>query len=535
MTDKDQEVRQVATNVVESLSAIEESFRRAKLELLRKESELFKPLYAKREKLTSAIPHFWSTVLSIEDELAPVIGEGEADLLKSCTSFRVERLDSDPRDFSLTMTFSRNGYLENASCDIAKDFKFDGGRLTSNVVKLDWQKGRDLPALAATQDRLSFFSLFSFVGTADDTDRETTAENEDEEGGEDEDDPQLVLEDMAMLLADEVYPHALSYFTDALLPPETPAESPMVKAVGGGVSRRTVVGETTSGSETPFMALESMTTSFLDQQERVNASRQTNGQDPLPSGSNKNVVIDASIGAGKSHQLSEVKGDVERYAGTVSTDLPDFILRHRTESIAAFNELKMITLNEAQFLHFLTSQGRCKRVLEIGCFTGFSAMVLADAGAEEVLTCELDPELASFAKLALFSAGLGDRVTVLVGDAHVTVADSALVRGKFDLVFIDAEKEGYASYLATVLRRGLLAPGGVVVADNTLRRGCVATEKLPERQHTAETREERTRNDAFESGVRAMREFNAFVKSRDELESVLLPAWDGCTLIRYKR
>lgn len=491
MSGQDQKVKEIASNVVDSLAKIEESFRLAKLELLKQESALFRPLYQKREKLTSAIPRFWSTVLSIEDELAPFIKEPEADLLKSCQLLRVERLD-DPRDFSLTMRFSENVYLEDK--EVVKNFKFDGGRLTSKDIKLQWKQGKDLVSKAAAEDRLSFFSLFSFVGTREDEDTDM----------DDEDDPQLIMEDMAMLLADEVYPHALSYFTDALAPPDTPAESPFL-------------GARSSGVNTPYMALESMTTSFLDQQELTAKSPQT-----------------VDVSSGKSQYLSKNKSQVEQYAAGISSPLPAFLSKHRQESIDAFNEVKMVTVNEAQFLMFLVRSLGTKSVLEIGCFTGFSAMCMAHAGASDIVTLEIDAELGSFAKLGIHSAGLNESIRVVVGDAHTSIVDRNVVQGPFDLIFIDAEKPGYIAYLTTILQKKLLAPRGIIIADNTLRRGCVAESTLPARHYTSETTEQKLLNDDFEAGVIAIKAFNEFVKSREELEQVLVPVYDGITLMRYK-
>lgn len=513
MAQEDEKIKEIAGNVVEALAGIEESFRRAKLELLKKENDLFKPLYAKREKLTAAIPRFWSTVLSIEDELLPYIKDRESDLLKSCTSLKIDRLD-DPRDFCLSLSFSRNSYLENSSLNMTKQFKFDGGRLTSKPIKLDWKEGKNLIELAEREGRLSFFSILTFVGTDEDTqpDRmngksfETENDNDDDEDEEEEEkeDPQLVLEDMAMLLADEVYPHALSYFTDALAPPDTPAATPPLLPTTASVND--------SGASTP---LESMSHSFLDAQAVAVDSRATH------------------IGRGKNFQLVENAAAVEGYADTVSLTFPDWLLQHRSESIAAFNEIKMVTTNEAQFLYFLARMQKTERVLEIGCFTGFSALVFALAGANEVQTCECDAALASFAKLAIHKAGLSSVVSVLTGDAHSTLRDSQRVRGPYDLIFIDAEKEGYTAYLKLILSRNLLAPTGVIVADNTLRRGCVAID-LPVRHKVTESREAARTNDDFEQGVNAIKDFNTFVAGLDNLESVLVPCWDGVTLIRYK-
>lgn len=505
------EVKKLASNVVDTLAGIEESFRLAKLELLRKEAELFRPLYAKREKITSAIPRFWSTVLSIEDELEPYIKEGEADLLKSCSKFSIERSSQDPRNFTMSIHFTENAYLEATSCSLVKQFKFDGGRLTSDVVTINWKQAKDLVKIAASESRLSFFSLFSFVGMPED-EVEGAMDVDDEE----EENEQLVLEDMAMLLADEVYPHALSYFTDALAPPETPAESPHLKAMQNGNEKAH------SGTETPYLALESMTTSFLDQQEVKGNT--THLGDPK-----------VDVVGGKNHHLGKNSKAIEQYAESKSLQFSDRLKRHREESIEAFNELKMITINEAQFLHFLISSLKVEKVLEIGCFTGYSALVFAHAGAKEIITCEIDPELASFAKLGIHEAGFADTIRVVVGDAHEKIKDRQTVQGPFDLIFIDAEKEGYQDYLLTILDRNLLRKnGGLIIADNTLRRGAVASMEFPERHRVLESPLEKKRNDEFESGVQAIRQFNDFVHSRADLETVLVPCWDGLSLIRYK-
>ena len=461
---QDDKIKEVAGNVVEALAGIEESFRLAKLELLKNEAALLQPLYAKRSKLTSAIPRFWSTVLSIEDELLPYIKEQEADLLKSCYDLKIERM-ADPRDFTLSMSFSKNAYLETSSLNLTKHFKFEGGRLTSNVVKLDWKAGKSIIQSAQDENRLSFFSLLAFTGT------------EEEWNDPDEEDPQLILEDMAMLLADEIYPHALSYFTDALAP------------------------DTESGTSTP---LESMSHSFLDAQAATTTT---------------------TTGQGKNSHLTENFGVIEAYAERKSSQLPQYILSHREESINAFNEVKMITTNEAQFLHFLVSMHRNPKVLEIGCFTGFSALVMADAGAV-VTTLELDPELSSFAKLAIHKAGKS--VDVITGDAHKTILT---LKETYDIIFIDAEKEGYCEYLRQIKARKLLSKGGLIIADNTLRRGQVAME-FPGRHKVTESPALRSTNDEFEAGVIAIREFNDMVAADSSLSTVVVPCWDGVTLIK---
>lgn len=95
---------------------------------------------------------------------------------------------------------------------------------------------------------------------------------------------------------------------------------------------------------------------------------------------------------------------------------------------------------------------------------------------------------------------------------------------QFDLVFIDADKEGYIGYLLQVLELKLLAPNGVIFADNTLNRGLVAnTENNP----AASSQKQVVR-------ARHLDAFNRFVVEHQELESVIVPAFDGLSMIRYK-
>ncbi|MDL5156400.1 O-methyltransferase [Actinomycetospora termitidis] len=168
---------------------------------------------------------------------------------------------------------------------------------------------------------------------------------------------------------------------------------------------------------------------------------------------------------------------------------------------------------EGRFLAMLAHATRARRVLEVGMFTGYSALALAEALPDDgsVVALELDESVAAFAQEQFARSSAGRRIDVRVGPAAETLR--ALAGESFDLVFVDADKAGYADYLETVLTTGLLAPGGLVCVDNTLMQG----------QPWA--------GPDTENG-RAIAEFNAAVAADPRVEQVVVPLRDGITLIR---
>lgn len=171
---------------------------------------------------------------------------------------------------------------------------------------------------------------------------------------------------------------------------------------------------------------------------------------------------------------------------------------------------------EGQLLKFLVRMRGARRVLEIGMFTGYSALAMAEALPYDgvVIACELDAEVARLARASFDASAVGRRIHVEVGPAMTTLGRLVDERvPPFDLVFIDADKPGYRDYLEFLLDSPLLAPGAVVAVDNTLLQG----------EPWAQTR---SRNgDAIAS-------FNAAVTADPRVEQVLLPLRDGLTLIR---
>jgi caffeoyl-CoA O-methyltransferase len=148
-------------------------------------------------------------------------------------------------------------------------------------------------------------------------------------------------------------------------------------------------------------------------------------------------------------------------------------------------------------------------VLEIGTFSGYSAMAMAGGLPPDgrIVTCELSPERAEFARGYFDRSPWSDRIDVRVGPALDTVDG---LDGPFDFVFIDADKDGYTGYYEAVVPK--LSPRGVIAVDNTLSGGDVA--------------------DPVDERDRAMAAFNAHVQADGRTENVVLSVRDGVTLIR---
>ena len=131
-----------------------------------------------------------------------------------------------------------------------------------------------------------------------------------------------------------------------------------------------------------------------------------------------------------------------------------------------------------KLLHLLALTANARRILELGTLRGYSAIWLARAlpAGGELVTLELDPGFAAAARENVDRAGVGDRVDIRVGPAMDSLAT---VEGPFELVFLDADKQSMPEYFATTLP--LVAPGGLIVGDNTVRGGAVVDDDGDER------------------------------------------------------
>jgi caffeoyl-CoA O-methyltransferase len=170
---------------------------------------------------------------------------------------------------------------------------------------------------------------------------------------------------------------------------------------------------------------------------------------------------------------------------------------------------------EGQALKALVRVTRARRVLEVGMFTGYSALAMAEALPDDgtVVALELDADVAAFAQESFDQSPDGYKIDVRVGPATESLA---ALDEPFELVFVDADKAGYRGYVDHVLEHGLLAPDGLIAVDNTLMQG------LP-----WGAGEPTANGDAIAA-------FNEAVAADPRVEQVLLPVRDGLTLITRK-
>lgn len=207
----------------------------------------------------------------------------------------------------------------------------------------------------------------------------------------------------------------------------------------------------------------------------------------------------------------------------VSPDIEAYARAHSAKPDALFEELTRETYEkmsapqmqvgplEGAFLKLLVKLTGARRILEIGMFTGYSALMMAEGLPEdgELVTCDIDPKAEEIARRYFARSPHGKKIQVRMGPALKTIAS---LEGTLDLVFIDADKENYVAYFDAVLPR--LKQGGLIVADNTLWSG-------------------RVLNPQAESD-RAIVAFNDKVANDPRVETALLTVRDGMLLARKR-
>lgn len=214
-------------------------------------------------------------------------------------------------------------------------------------------------------------------------------------------------------------------------------------------------------------------------------------------------------------------------------DISEYIESHSSAEGALLEQITRCTYLGALNPHMLSGQvqGRLlsllskmigpKRIVELGTYTGYSALCMAEGLCEggRLVTIEHNDELEEMIRRNFSLSPLGGSIDLVIGDAKEYLRDNGCTLkqdGGIDLVFIDADKREYGAYLSLV--QPLVREGGWILADNTLWGGHVVDSAYDKEKQTI-----------------GLRVFNDMVASDDRLEKVIVPIRDGLTIIRKIR
>ena len=172
---------------------------------------------------------------------------------------------------------------------------------------------------------------------------------------------------------------------------------------------------------------------------------------------------------------------------------------------------------QGQLMRMIAQMCGAKRILELGTFTGYSAICMASGLPEDghLDTLELNDELEDLILEGFDKAGLSDRIGLHIGDCKETLKRFREEQRRYDIVYIDANKREYCEYYDLVF--DMVRPGGLILADNVLWDGKVCQNPLPQDKQTL--------------GIAA---FNDMVTADPRVESVIMPLRDGLNIIRIK-
>ncbi|KAF9586236.1 hypothetical protein BGW38_008218 [Lunasporangiospora selenospora] len=294
----------------------------------------------------------------------------------------------------------------------------------------------------------------------------------------------------------------------------------------------------------------------------------------LPSKAAVSVLSFHTSGSTPSIKSAVLKDDnhpILAYAESLSTPLPGKFVRLREATVAAYPEGTHLSVPDMQgkTMQLLMRMIRPHKVLELGCFMGYSAMAMADGlepGAT-LYTCEKDPKAARLSRETFEREGYtsGDKyakIELLEGDAASSLQVLIKRDIQFDVIFlemaearlthpptlirqllVDADKGGYINYYNTILESNLLSKDGFIFADNTLFYGTVLNAPTARASQDAAASKSKSVAEGSSSNDRRIPQnlgdkldtFNRHVKNDSRVEVVLLPIFDGLSVITRRR
>ena len=195
---------------------------------------------------------------------------------------------------------------------------------------------------------------------------------------------------------------------------------------------------------------------------------------------------------------------------------PDYLYRlFRATNIHTIHGRMASGHLQGRFLKMLVHMIRPKNILEVGTFSGYSAISMAEGLEDDghLYTFEINDEMEDFTRPWIEGSPVADKITFLIGDANIEAPKLDIL---FDMAFIDGDKRTYQQTFEMVM--SVLRPGGFILADNTLWDGHVVDSHYDQDQQT-----------------KGIEDFNDAIASDPRIERVLLPLRDGLTLIRKKQ
>ena len=213
----------------------------------------------------------------------------------------------------------------------------------------------------------------------------------------------------------------------------------------------------------------------------------------------------------KSIKIDEV---IENYISNNSYKLHS-VQKEIIEHNKSLGDIKrmQISVTQAYFMQLLIKINNIKQILEIGTFTGYSALSMALAVNDVFITClDKNKQTSEVANNFFNKADVKKRINLIVGNAIDSLNNLINKNKKFDLIFIDADKENYIKYYDLAFK--LISKNGLILIDNVLWKGEVI---------------DKNKNDKI---TNIIREFNTYIKNDDKVEKTILPIGDGVTICR---
>lgn len=206
---------------------------------------------------------------------------------------------------------------------------------------------------------------------------------------------------------------------------------------------------------------------------------------------------------------------LDDYIAAHSDPEPDYLYRlYRATNIHTIHGRMASGHVQGRLLKMLVTMVRPKNILEVGTFSGYSALCMAEGleAGGRLYTFEVNDEMEDFTRPWIEGSDVADRIVFRIGDANVEAPRLGVT---FDMAFIDGDKRTYVETYETVM--GILRPGGYIIADNTLWDGHVVDPAYDHDQQTL-----------------GIRQFNDHLANDDRVEKVIVPIRDGLTIIRKK-